>query len=255
MTSRASTDPITWPGTSPSCTRHSGSSARPTSGSLSHFSSRVVSVKKSDRPGWMSRISSILCRRAVREVAPDDGVVLARAVHPVVAGVGGGDRHDQLERRAAPPCRAPRSGRPAAAACPPRSSGAPMPSAPELVVLRGAVVGDDALVRKQTASAPGQLRPPVGDLLRRGRVVGAAAREHAGDQHDHHEQHQRSTTGDEPALADDVLRRTPGHAPTLPACGQRTNHNSAHRTGTATRRSTTQSLRRRPTVARPACAP
>ena len=64
LTSRALTLPITWPGTSPGPIRHSGSSASPTSGSLSHLRSRLVSVKKSERPGWMSRISSALALRA-----------------------------------------------------------------------------------------------------------------------------------------------------------------------------------------------
>ena len=66
LTSRDATRPMTWPGTSPSPTRHSGSSASPTSGSFSHFSSRVVSVKKSERPGWMSSSNSALARRAAR---------------------------------------------------------------------------------------------------------------------------------------------------------------------------------------------
>ena len=66
LTSRASTEPITSPGTSPGPIRHSGSSARPTSGSRSHFSSRVASVKKSDRPGWMSSTSSAFAFRAAR---------------------------------------------------------------------------------------------------------------------------------------------------------------------------------------------
>ena len=66
LTSRGATLPITCPGTWPSLTRHSGSSARPTSGSLSHFSSRVTSVKKSERPGWMSSSRSALAWRAAR---------------------------------------------------------------------------------------------------------------------------------------------------------------------------------------------
>ena len=66
LTSRASTEPITFPGTWPGAIRHSGSSARPTSGSLSHLRSRCASVKKSERPGWMSRISSALALRAAR---------------------------------------------------------------------------------------------------------------------------------------------------------------------------------------------
>ena len=37
LTSRALTEPITWPGTWPACTCHSGSSARPTSGSRSQL--------------------------------------------------------------------------------------------------------------------------------------------------------------------------------------------------------------------------
>ncbi len=64
LTSRALTRPMTWPGTSLGPIRHSGSSARLTSGSLSHLRSRLVSVKKSLRPGWMSRISSALALRA-----------------------------------------------------------------------------------------------------------------------------------------------------------------------------------------------
>ena len=66
LTSRAPTAPITVPGTWPGCIRHSGSSASPTSGCSSHLRSRTVSVKKSERPGWMSRISSALARRAAR---------------------------------------------------------------------------------------------------------------------------------------------------------------------------------------------
>ena len=66
LTSCAPTEPIAWPGIWPSSIRHSGSSARLTSGSASHRRSALASVRKSDRPGWMSstRIASTL--RAAR---------------------------------------------------------------------------------------------------------------------------------------------------------------------------------------------
>ncbi len=45
---------------------HSGSSARPTSGSFSQCSSAFASWRKGAYPGWMSSSSSILWARATR---------------------------------------------------------------------------------------------------------------------------------------------------------------------------------------------
>ena len=119
LTSRASTCPITCPGTSPAATRHSGSSASPTSGSRSQRSSRVVSVKKSERPGWMSSTQQHVVAARGAQVAPDHGVGLAAAVHAVLSGVGVRDHRDQLERRQHRPAARAHRRAPAARGAPP----------------------------------------------------------------------------------------------------------------------------------------
>src|SRR3954462_11003678 len=62
----ASTEPITVPGCAPGVC-HSGSSARPTSGSRIQRSRCLTSSMKSAWPGWMSSSSSAFARRAARK--------------------------------------------------------------------------------------------------------------------------------------------------------------------------------------------
>jgi hypothetical protein len=66
LTSSALTEPIACPGIWPWGMRHSGSSAKPTSGSLSQRRSALASVRKSDVPGWMSSSSRPFALRAAR---------------------------------------------------------------------------------------------------------------------------------------------------------------------------------------------
>jgi hypothetical protein len=61
LTSPAPTEPIRVPGTPCLPIRHSGSSARPTYGSLSAQAQRLAASRKFARPGWTSSSSSASC--------------------------------------------------------------------------------------------------------------------------------------------------------------------------------------------------
>ena len=92
------------------------------------------------------------------QVAADDRIRLAQVVAAVLAGAGGGDDRDQLHRRHHGPRLALVAlGLLGELACV-IAAGEPMPSAPSSLVLRRAVVGDDAVVREDLAPAARELR-------------------------------------------------------------------------------------------------
>ena len=157
LTSRAPTWPITWPGICPSVTRHSGSSARPTSGSRSHLRRRDGLREEVGAPGLDVEHEQHPVAPGGAQVARDDGVGLARAVQAV-----GARRRRWRSPRAAPSPAGPavaggRSGCACVEQAPRRRGRRADAERAELRGLRRAVVGDDAMLGQDRAPAAGQL--------------------------------------------------------------------------------------------------
>ena len=177
LTSRESTRPITSPGTWPGRIRHSGSSARPTSGSRSQLL-QPRRLREEVRAPRLDVEQQQRLRPAGRaQVAVDHRVGLARAVH---ARRRPRRRWRSPRSARAPGARAARASRTASpaprAAAPPRA-GVPMPERAELRALRRAVVGDDAELRQDAAPAARELGRPA---CRGSFAAGAAAERSCG---------------------------------------------------------------------------